>query len=75
MSDLDGAVSICVPSWVPQTASVPTAAAALQAGAADKAAPSTACPPWQSLYFVTVSLESAEARALRLKPPGTQVCV
>jgi hypothetical protein len=73
LSDLDGAVSICVPTWVPQSGAVSTAAAALQSGAADGAAPNTACPPWQTLYFVSVMLEGAGERHLHVKLPGTQV--
>jgi hypothetical protein len=73
VSEIEGSVSVCVPSWVPQSAAVAKAAAALQAGAADKVAPNTTCAPWQTLYFVTVTVESAQEKALRTKLPGTQV--
>lgn len=61
-------MGICVPSWVPQPASVPAAAAALQSTAADHAAPNTTCPPWQTLYFVSVIVESPQDRQSRQMP-------
>ena len=69
-SEIDGAVSICVPSWVPQPDSVGAAAAALQATAADQQMPSTTCAPWQTLYFVSVMLETPQEVRIRQLLPG-----
>lgn len=62
-----GAVSICLPSFLPDAAELPAAASALAARSSDET-PVTAEPVAPSLYFVTVTVQPSSSSQVQASP-------